>query len=80
MWSSCTDIALGIAGIRRATDLYSTLGTGVDKGEILGNRVNIDNDTNMTYVVTGTGTCEENEVATLQLITGDRQVASILIA
>jgi hypothetical protein len=52
----------------------------VDKGESLRNRINIDHDTYMAYATARTGTGEEYQVATLQFIAGDGDIASILVS
>ena len=52
----------------------------MDKGEGLRNRINIDHDADMAYATARTGTGEEYQVATLQLIAGDGDIASILVS
>ena len=52
----------------------------MDKGELESDRIDIDDDTYVTHVTARVGAGEEHQVAALDLITTDGDVAGVLIA
>ena len=78
--STCTDVTTGVTRVGRTVDSNTVIGTGMNEGKGVADGIYINHDTYMTNTSTRTWTGKEYQVATLQLIAGDGDIACILIS
>ncbi len=75
-----TDVAPFVISVCRLADLHAFLAAGMDEGEGVVDGVNIHHDTHVSDITSGVGTGEEYQIAGLHFLTGDGDVAGVLVA
>jgi len=78
-YSPGTDVASGIVAFGRFADLYAFFRAGMNEGEVVGDRVYLDDNAHVSDVLARTRTGEKHQVATLQVASLHGDVALVLL-